>query len=716
MKIILLLSCFISFSAVVVGQNLKINQAEKYFSQFRYADATPIYQELIQKDQIKIETFEKIYRHALVSADKSRDYVFGNDVLARLYANPTATFDDAFAYFQMSLFLGFTEKAKEILTSPIVVNSTDARKSILESYKGGSVLESFKIDTSIYKVKKSGFNSGKGDFNPIYHPKGIAFTSSRDLALRKSAFDNSSYLNLYLFSTDSSITEIKFLETAKHDGTAAYDSTNQIWYYSKNLKSMKAGNITTTGLFMYDEKAKVEAPFTFNTPHNFFAQPSLSEDGQTLWFASDKEGGFGKSDIWYSKKTEQGWSEPVNAGAGVNTSENEMFPFYQKKNLYFSSNGHAGLGGLDLFSVVYEGGAISLLKNMGANLNSNADDFSLVLDNTEKNGYFSSNREAFVDNIYSVVITILNFVFEGTLASNGMDKTQFQNIPIVVKNGDNVVATLYADANGKFEFTGDKESAYTFEINDPQFTPLKESFSTIGKTESDTTYKTFELTSKFIDVVSTIFDDKTNLPLANAKIDFINKTTGEIVSYVSDKNGVVNAKLLRDSDFEIVAKKDGYDIRKTIISTRSKEKEMKAPIAMKKLTVASLDAPVFAVGSKLKVTGLRYDLNKYDLNKLAMGELDKVAALLLANPHMKITFSSYTDSRGSGEYNMNLSKKRTEISVKYLVSKGVNKDNVSGLWYGETELVNECSDGVKCTDDQHRENRRTEIKVVSIEE
>ena len=378
-------------------------------------------------------------------------------------------------------------------------------------------------DTTIYTTSLVSFNSNKGDFNPIFHPNGIVFTSARELSIRKNLFDNSSYLNLYLASkNDTSVTELKFLETNKHDGTAYYDSVNYIWYFSKNLPYAKENKLTRTGLYIYNESTKLVSEFPFNSKDYFIAQPYLSEDKKTLWFSSDMPGGLGGSDIWFSTKNGENWSTPVNAGDVVNTSQNEMFPFIQNNVLYFSSTGHAGLGGFDIFSVDYRNNIASNMINMGANLNSNADDFSLVLDNTGKSGYFASNRGEYVDNIYSLKIHKFDFVYIGELvASLGEDVTK---VPVLVKKDGVVLDTLYADQNGKFEFKGDKNSEYVFEINSIEFAPVSDNYSTLGKTKSDTTYNTFDLSPKYIDIATTVFDDMTKKPLANTKVDFINKT------------------------------------------------------------------------------------------------------------------------------------------------------------------------------------------------
>ncbi len=627
------------FNSQLIGQNFKINQAEMYFNSYRYAEATPIYEELILEDNLDINQYDSIYRHATISADKCHNFVFENDVFTRLSLSSKYTFDDAYSYFKLSMFLGFYEKAKEILKSQIVINSSDERIKIMTNYKGGAVWSEFNSDTSRYEISKSSFNSGKGDFNPVYHPNGIVFSSGRGVSLKKSTLDNSSYLNLYQFSIlDGNINPLKFLNNAKHDGTAFYDSINTCWYYSKNLEDTKFSKFIKTGIFIYDEKTKIETVFPFNNSAYFLAQPSLSEDGQTLWFSSDKPGGFGKSDIWYSKKTDTGWSEPVNAGKKVNTIENEMFPYSKQSFLYFSSNGHVGLGGLDLYKVKMVNDSFETITNLGANLNSNADDFSIVFSKSGKKGYFSSNRGEFIDNIYSFIIRDLDFFFIGNVVSD-LSKDEMQSISIYIKKDDAVIDTLYTDSLGKFEFKGDENSTYTFEINENEYLPLTEDYSTIAKTKSDTTVKAFNLISKPI------------------YVDKIQNNDGEVVTSVELKKDIVI--------------------------------------------------------SNIKINQLSYDFNKSTLKPEAKIELDKIVAFLKENPTAKIEFSSHTDARGSTEQNMILSKKRTESSVAYLVSKGVNKNKIVSKWYGESMLLNKCKDGVPCTEEEHTVNRRTEIKVLS---
>jgi len=703
MKLTLLLSCLLISATSLFAQNLKTKQAEGYYATYRYSEATPIYKELIQKDGISFDENPTVFRHAIISSEKSRDFQFKYELCEVISLSNGYQFEDAFEFFQTSIFLGKYDQAKLILASEIVKNSNDPRKSILDNYQNGAIWDELLMDTSSYLTSSVGFNSGHGDFNPIYHPKGIVFTSGRDRAIRKSTLDNSAYLNLYLVSkNDTTVEEIKFLETNKHDGTAYYDSVNYLWYYSKNLPYLKEVGLTRTGIFIYNEATKAVTEFAYNSKDYFVAQPFLSEDRKTLFYSSDMTGGFGNSDIWYSIKEGESWSKPINAGDFINTSENEMFPFFQDNKLYFSSKGHPGLGGLDIFSADFRNYTASNINNMGANLNSNSDDFSLVLDKSKKAGYFATNRNGNIDNVYSLIINKLDFIYVGELvASLGEDVSK---IPVLLKKDGLVIDTLYADASGKFVFEGDKNSNYLFEINDAVFAPVSSDFSTVGKTKSDTTFNTFDLLPKYIDIVSTVFDDKTKEPLANTKVDFRNTKTGEIVSFVSNDKGEINAKLLRNEDYEIISTQKGYKDHLAKLSTRSREKSLDVPVPMKVMELASY--------LKLNMEFVRFKYDKWDLSPQFKGELDKIAKYLKENADIKIELSSFTDSRGTNDYNMKLSEKRANECVKYLKSKGVDKSRLVSKWYGESQLVNNCSDGVECTDEQHQENRRTEFLVI----
>jgi peptidoglycan-associated lipoprotein len=274
----------------------------------------------------------------------------------------------------------------------------------------------------------------------------------------------------------------------------------------------------------------------------------------------------------------------------------------------------------------------------------------------------------------------------------------------VIKKDGIVISTLYADKNGNFEFKADKNSSYTFEINETEYEAIKEDYSTIGKTVSDSTFKKFVLQSN-IDVLITVINEKTKQLLPNSKIEILNKKTNEIISGLTDDLGVIQFKLPRNSEFEILTVHSDYLDSKSVLSTVTKDKVVKTTIGLN----------LIQIGSILAVKDLNYDFEKWTIKPDSKAELDKVIAFLKANPKVKIELSSHTDCRGLADFNMRLSKKRNQSCIDYLVSKGVNKNRVIGKWFGESMLLNKCADDIECSEEEHKINRRTEVVVVSVD-
>jgi len=702
MKVIYTMISLVFITLNLFSQNLKVNQAEHYFKSYRFAEATPIYKELIEKDHLKIDLFESVYKDAVISAEKSKDYSFAYSTMDKLSSTKNFSNEDAYHFFQLSLLTSNYSKAKELIFKGIVISNGANKLDLAKLYFDGKIWDDILKDSSKFKIKEVDFNSNKGDFGAFFHPNGIVFSSARDLAAKDWSYDNSAFLNIYLLNKNNKIETLNFLKSSRHDGTACYDSINKLWYFARNFDAKKNNQLTTTGIFIYDEKSDKEVPFKYNSDSLFTAQPFLSEDGNKLWFSSNRKGGQGNADIWYCLKTFDGWSEPINAGDFINTSQNEMFPFFQKNKLYFASNGQAGLGGLDLFSVIYENEKPSNLKNLGSGINSNLDDFSLVLDKTGKFGYMSSNRIEIIDHIYSVLVKTAEFVLKGELVADFKGKEDLTLIPIVVKENGNIIDTLYADKDGNFEFKTEKNEDFTFEINNDRFFPLKETFSTKDKVESDTTFKKLTLQSKYITINATVIDQKSKKPIPFSKVVIKDDVTGEEKTFTADDKGYFSTELERNKLFETHSSHQGYFDGNSEISTVSKDSLMKQDIELK----------FISKGTTIAIENVFYDFGKATLRPESKVELDKLAEFLKENPKLKVELSSHTDSRGGDARNLVLSQQRAQSCVDYLISIGINKNNIVAKGYGETKLINRCKNGVTCTEDEHQKNRRTEIKVL----
>ena len=246
-------------------------------------------------------------------------------------------------------------------------------------------------------------NTSSDEFSPAYYRDGIAFIGQ--FIKKKSLYkwNNKPWLRLFYLPYQPKGYENGQVEAfslsnqvkKNHQGPVAFSRNNQMMYFSQNIKS-KRNKISSIGIFTAkknDGKWKEIQAFELNNPEYSIAHPTLSADGATVFFVSDMPGGYGGTDIYFSKFMNGQWSKPYNIGNVINTPFNEMFPFlHQDGTLYFASEGHAGYGGLDIFYSKYENGKWTKPVNLGKDINSSYDDFGLILDKNKYSGYLSSNR------------------------------------------------------------------------------------------------------------------------------------------------------------------------------------------------------------------------------------------------------------------------------------------------------------------------------------
>ena len=404
-------------------------------------------------------------------------------------------------------------------------------------------------------------------------------------------------------------------------------------------------------------------PEAFNKNINTkFHEPSAcySPDGNALYFVSDKPGGHGDHDIYVSYKDAKGkWGEAVNLGPTINTAygEEAVFMHPDGKTLYFSSQGHNSMGGYDIFKSVYDETTKSWGKpvNVGYPVNTPDDDVFFVLSASGKRGYYTSadSQSLGLRDLY--VITFL-----------GPEK------PMILNNEDNLIASAAKPVQ-------ETVIAPTIEVKEAQLTLLKGVISDA-------------LTKEKLSADIEIVDNVANKVIATFKS---NSSTGKyLVSLPAGKN------------YGIAVKKDGYLFHSENfdIPATAAFQEVEKDVELKKL----------AVGGKIVLRNIFFDLDKATLRPESAAELERLTKLMNDVPSLKIELGGHTDSRGSDTYNQQLSEKRAKAVVDYLTSKGISSDRLKWAGYGETQLVNGCSNGVNCTDEQHQENRRTEFKVLSL--
>jgi peptidoglycan-associated lipoprotein len=330
-------------------------------------------------------------------------------------------------------------------------------------------------DPSRYECTPFQYNSSSSDFAPSFGNGDydvLFFTSSREGSIGKNqdGFTGNSYTDIYSVKRDDKkgkwMRPVAFPEpmnTKEHEAATSLNLRGTEMYFTRCSESNKIKPIPTCEIFYTKKKGKGWiAPVLLPLPYDSissFGHPSISKDGKLLYFSSDMKGGQGGKDIWVIKKLNRDeWSEPINLGSEVNTPGNELFPFiHDDRSLYFSSDGHIGMGGLDIFKANFDNeGNLRSILNMKSPINSSNDDFGIVFEGTIERGYFSSNRlESKGDDIYQFVLPILDLSISGVLTD---EKTQeiIIGAEVTIIGTDGSFNKVVSDNSGRYVF--DKES------------------------------------------------------------------------------------------------------------------------------------------------------------------------------------------------------------------------------------------------------------------
>lgn len=389
-----------------------------------------------------------------------------------------------------------------------------------------------------------------------------------------------------------------------------------------------------------------------------------SGDGKTLYFVSNKPGGLGGRDIYMSKwdETKGKWGEAVNMGPNINTEYNEesvlMHP--DGKTLYFSSQGHETMGGYDIFKCeLQKDGTWGKPINLGYPINTTDDDVFFVISASGRRGYYSSFK---TDGYGEKDIYVITFL--------GPEK------PLQLVSEDNLIASIAKPIS-------EKVIEKQVDIATKKITILKGAVREFG------TLKPLGAELELIDI-----DENVSL----AKFQSNDETGKYLISLPSGKN------------YGLAVKKEGYLFH-------SENFNIPDTAAYKEI-VKNIDLKPIAVGSKIVLKNIFYDYNKATLRKQSINELDRLVKLLNDNPTLKIELSAHTDSRGSDSYNLDLSERRAQSCVDYLVSKGIAPSRLVAKGYGEKEPIFTDAEIAKLKtkeekEEAHQQNRRTEFKILA---
>lgn len=497
-------------------------------------------------------------------------------------------------------------------------------------------IEIWQKDSAKYTIQSSSLNSGQSNFSPVWYKDGIAFTSDRNSKAKNYAWTGRPFLEMYyskgnLESGFANPTPIGEINGVYHDGPATFSSKGDTMYFTRNnyvKKKVEKSSEDVVDLKIFrvvkkDTSWTGLSGFEYNSKEYSTGHPALNADGSKMYFVSDMPGGLGGTDIYVVERMNNAWSKPVNLGPNINTPYNEMFPMIWKDSiLYFSSEGHYNMGGLDIFYSGKDQNSWKEARNMGYPLNTSFDDFGVALNDSGTAGILSSNRNAkntMQDNLYTFTINDLRFSLEGI----AVDKT-------------------------------------------------------------------------------------TQEPVAGVTVELTNTITNKKESVVTGPDGKFYFKLNPETSYNVVGTKDGYFTNTEPVTTVGKIRSENMFVKLK------LELERIIVDKPIVLKNIYYDLDKWDIRPDAALELNNLVQIMEENPAISIELGSHTDSRADDKYNDVLSQKRAEAAVSYIVSKGVSQSRITAKGYGETQLVNRCSNNIACSEEEHQANRRTEFKVVSI--
>lgn len=633
--------------AFAKAQKTTSPRASKEYDKFAFIDSRQIYQRLADKGYESVEIFSKL----------GDTYYFNNDYQGALeWYDQLFKFDKEdipaeyfFRYAQTLKNDKQYDKANQILNAFSRYGTGNNQLSIGKS--ASNFLNIIEYQSGRFEVQPVTVNSTFQDFGTAYYgPDKVVFASARDTGVffrRRHEWNEQAFLDLYVADADSSgslSNPQKFdkkLNSKLHETTPTFTQDLNTVYFTRNSVDRDDRRINRLKIFKSEKRnGKWSKPeiTEFSYGNYSTAHPALTPDGKTLYFSSDMPGTMGadgvinETDIWRITIEDDGSYSNLENVSLLNTVGRETYPFVSSNgDLYFSSNGLQGLGGLDIFvSKLNADGSLANPVNIGTPANSTDDDFAFIINDKLSTGYFSSNRTN----------------------------------------------------------AGGNDDIYKF----VQTEELRETCEQIVQ-------------GKVIDVI-------TGSPLENARVSVVGIDNNIIATRTTDPNGRFALELECETTYFIRAEKMAYNTAEELVNTPATTSTIAVNLQLEPTSMKGRVGDDLA--KLLQLNPIYFDFDRSFIREDAEFELQKVLAVLEDNPTVAIDIRSHTDSRGDDSYNMRLSERRAASTKNYLIAKGIDPARLTSKGYGESQLVNECSNGVPCTEEQHQNNRRSEFIIVSM--
>ncbi len=626
------------------GQTKIEKKAEIQFDNYAFENAIEAYEYLISKNYSSYDAYKNLGDAYYNLGEYSR----ASEWYGKQLSLPNESFDITYVYkyAQTLKSTGELNEANKWLQTFLDLSKADNRANLLKAQP--NYLNEIDNNSGRFTIKNSAINSSYEDFAPSYYGEKLIFSSARDTGLVKKnihLWDNGSFNDLYIATDKSDDGDFanselfsKLLNSKSEETSSVFTKDGKTIYFTRNnfdKKNFKRDEDGVSGLKIYSANL-VNNEWTnikelpFNGDDYSTAHPALSSDESKLYFVSDMPGSLGLSDIYVvSIGAEGSFGAPVNLGPSINTESRETFPFITDDNvMYFASDGHPGLGGLDVFVTKLNISNDFYVQNVGKPINGPSDDFGFIINNQK--GFFSSNREG-------------------------------------GKGGDDI-----------YSFTQSKK----LEL----------------------------IKTKIINGI--VRHEHLDSIISSVNVDLVDLNNEKIESTVSSVNGDFNFSLpLKEGNYKLITKKEAFVNDTTSITVKPTDKELNLIIKLNSVPIekAIVGNDLFKL---LQLDNLYFDYNKWNIRKDQEEKLNEIVEYLNLYPDLNIQVKSYSDSRGGEKFNQKLSEKRADATKSYLILNGIKAERIKSNGFGESNLLNDCINGVDCTEKMHEINRRSEFIVI----
>jgi outer membrane protein OmpA-like peptidoglycan-associated protein len=643
------------FDTAIFAQKREIQEADSYFDEYLFVEAIQKYSEALTKpinEKTEIYTLSQIARCYQYSFNYTpAEYYFG--ILVEKTQEKRAEF--LLEHAIMLKFNGKYEAAKEQFRK---YQKLTENQDPYGSFQLRSVNWAIANDT-VYKpvlIKATDLDISGQSLGYAVFRNGLIYAHARN---------KTPYYSMPIFSLDFAdrLDSIKFVQESKYfdsidfKGNEGFPSiskgSNRLYFaansnLSRGSKTKKIGggkqNVLNFKIYeaqLLDNHFGNVKELAFNSVDYNCTHPFISDDGNSIYFASDMPGGFGGYDLYVSKRDKNGeWGKPQNLGKSINSEENEMYPFIYKSNFYYSSKGLNGYGGYDIYvATVNKVGIPAGPKNLGKPYNSYRDDFAFICFDDGLVGYLSSNRGN--DDGEDEVFYFREYPAEKGAemkAVNYLQDSMQRAIAIQQKAKQEV---LKKEIENKLEIAKNDRESSPVEITHPTVVPP---------------------------IIPTIPSHESDIKIETKKPDLAPKAEELIVPTKIDDAINNNNDVDKEDDDDALL--------------------------------------------KMVFNNVNFGFNESKLVPEVLYILDSAAATIRMGNQIRIEVQAHTDSRGTSNYNKELSLKRATEARNYLLSKGVPASKIIIRGHGEDKLLNHCKDGVECSEEEHAANRRVELKIV----